>query len=251
MLCFCRVKGGIAKNIQKQNCAKLPWEGCLVRSWFGSEHEQLQPYGLKECTQRGGIESMAVLVHRLASVAALVCNRQHHNQYDDRQGADELQSKDLRSSKARNVQESKPEAAALENDGCSIATTGRTCLNHSVAYNKIVDRLDHLVDSQRHRDTSIGIIALPLRLQLPKQLHVLARHTGRCLHEDIFSSEANVPLLCQAHLGQRRSLVGARLRGGAAGATGAARGGHRARFPLCFQFPFLCSLGTKRDTHHL
>mmetsp|Transcript_123766 Transcript_123766/g.309395 ORF Transcript_123766/g.309395 Transcript_123766/m.309395 type:complete len:259 (-) Transcript_123766:458-1234(-) len=70
------------------------------------------------------------------------------------------------------VQDVDGHGEALQANHQHVRNEDRLLIHQAKAHQVVTQGLDHLPDSKRHRHTRISVIALPLGLELPEQLHV-------------------------------------------------------------------------------
>mmetsp|Transcript_91867 Transcript_91867/g.295310 ORF Transcript_91867/g.295310 Transcript_91867/m.295310 type:complete len:453 (-) Transcript_91867:924-2282(-) len=170
----------VPEDVQEEHRPEVPRQRGLAARRRHSQRE-LEPQGLQQKHGRGGrVDRVRVDDTMLRALRAV----HRHGRQEGGERSDCLHGKDASPRETRNVQNSHGHRCALKDDDQSIASAGRAILHQGVHNAVIAQALKDLVHTQGHANSAIGVVALPLRLQLPKELDVpLGLRTTQALEQ--------------------------------------------------------------------
>mmetsp|Transcript_77888 Transcript_77888/g.228355 ORF Transcript_77888/g.228355 Transcript_77888/m.228355 type:complete len:271 (+) Transcript_77888:68-880(+) len=114
-------------------------------------------------------------VHALLRQSASVGHGEDHHQDDDGRGAQQGHQGHLQLGPARHVEDADRHRGGLEHKRAGDGGRGALPLDGVDANHEVVQGVQHLVGPQGHGHPRVGVVALPLGLQAPVELDVLAR----------------------------------------------------------------------------
>mmetsp|Transcript_78539 Transcript_78539/g.255041 ORF Transcript_78539/g.255041 Transcript_78539/m.255041 type:complete len:209 (-) Transcript_78539:647-1273(-) len=129
----------------------------------------MHPAHLKR--EAGAREPVRVIVHEQAQIGTI--SDAQLNEGDDCRGCTDNGEVEVAVARqAVDIQDVERQGQCLEGNHEGVGHKRRLRINQADADHVICQALDHLPDAQTHADPSIGVVALPLGLELTEELHM-------------------------------------------------------------------------------